>query len=145
MPAKSEKQAVAARIAKAVKQGKAKAKPGSASAKMAKGMTEKQLSHYTKSPKGGEDAKTESLTVAQDVEVVLDGNRYLLEVGDVLMVEKKIDGREVEYPCTDKKHTQSAIGYIMKYKNAKAGRNKAKVARAAKKFGIELPEGWGSA
>jgi hypothetical protein len=48
MPAKSEKQATAARIAMAVKKGKVKAKPGSASEKMAKGMTKKQLKHFTK-------------------------------------------------------------------------------------------------
>ena len=53
-----------------------------------------------------------------------------------------------EYPCHDKDHTQSAIGYIMKYKNRggeigkKAKRNKAKVARAAHHFGITLPDSW---
>lgn len=58
------------------------------------------------------------------------------------------NGREVEYPVHDKEHTQSAIGYIMKYQNKggevgrKARRNKAKVARAAKRFGIELPKNW---
>ena len=84
----------------------------------------------------------EKFTVDRDTKVLLNDEWYLLEKGDVVMVEKKIDGREVEYPCNDKEHTQSAIGYIMKYKNKKAQRNKAKVARAAKKFGIELPEGW---
>ena len=55
---------------------------------------------------------------------------------------------DVEYPCGDKEHTQSAVGYIMKYKDrkgevgAKARRNKGKVARAAKKFGIKLPDNW---
>ena len=86
--------------------------------------------------------------VSENTEVVLDGENYLLEKGDVIVLEKKIAGREVEYPVMDKEHTQSAIGYIMKYKDrkdeagAKARRNKAKVARAAKKFGIELPEDW---
>jgi len=47
MPAKSEKQATAARIALAVKQGKTKAKPGSPSAKMAKNMSEKEIHHFT--------------------------------------------------------------------------------------------------
>lgn len=47
MPAKSKEQQTAMRIAKAVKQGKAKAKPGTPSAKLAKTMTTKQLGHYT--------------------------------------------------------------------------------------------------
>lgn len=55
---------------------------------------------------------------------------------------------EIEYPCGDKDHTQSAIGYIMKYKDRqdesgkKARRNRGKVAKAAKHFGIQLPENW---
>lgn len=55
---------------------------------------------------------------------------------------------DVEYPCGDQEHTQSAIGYIMKYKDrkdasgTKARRNKPKVAAAAKRFGINLPEDW---
>ena len=48
MPATSEKQATAARIALAVKRGETTAKPGSPSAKMAKGMTEKKIKHFTK-------------------------------------------------------------------------------------------------
>lgn len=90
----------------------------------------------------------EKFTIDKDTKVLLNDGCYLLEKGDIVMVEKKINGREVEYPCNDKEHTQSAIGYIMKYQNeggeigAKAKRNKAKVARAAKKFGIELPENW---
>ena len=47
MPAKSQDQAIAARIAKAVKAGRVKARPGSPSSKMAKSMTAKQLGHYT--------------------------------------------------------------------------------------------------
>jgi hypothetical protein len=47
MPAKSKEQAIAARIAKAVQSGKVKAKPGSASASMAKSMSHKQLGHFT--------------------------------------------------------------------------------------------------
>ena len=47
MPAKSEKQAVAARIALAVKKGEIKAKPGSASAQMAKGMSKEKIKHFT--------------------------------------------------------------------------------------------------
>lgn len=52
------------------------------------------------------------------------------------------------YPCPDKDHTQSAIGYIMKYKGRKDGsgekarKHKGKVARAAKHFGIKLPDNW---
>jgi hypothetical protein len=87
--------------------------------------------------------------ISERVEVSLDGKRYLLEVGDRIMInEKMINGREVEYPVNDKEHTQSAIGYIMKYKDRddesgeKARRNMAKVARAAKRFGIDLPDGW---
>ena len=52
MPAESEKQAVAARIAAAVKKGRVKARPGSPSAKMAKSMTAKQIGHYTHQRKG---------------------------------------------------------------------------------------------
>jgi hypothetical protein len=53
-----------------------------------------------------------------------------------------------EYPVHDEDHTRSAIGYVMKYKDrddssgAKAKRNKAKVARAAHKFGLTLPDDW---
>ena len=47
MPAKSHDQEVAARIAKAVKAGKVKAKPGTPSDKMAKSMTKKQLGHFS--------------------------------------------------------------------------------------------------
>ena len=52
MPAESEKQAVAARIAAAVKKGRVKAVPGSPSAKMAKSMTAKQLGHFSHTKKG---------------------------------------------------------------------------------------------
>jgi hypothetical protein len=47
MPAESDKQAVAAIIALAVKKGEAIAKPGSPSAKMAKSMSKKQIRHFT--------------------------------------------------------------------------------------------------
>lgn len=47
MPATSDKQAIAARIALAVKKGKATAKPGSASAQMAKGMSKNTIKHFT--------------------------------------------------------------------------------------------------
>ena len=47
MPATSKKQQTAMRIAKAVKAGKAKAKPGSASDKIAKSMTKEQIGHFT--------------------------------------------------------------------------------------------------
>jgi hypothetical protein len=46
MPAKSEKQQVAARIAHAIKKGKVKPKKGTASAQMAKGMSDKQIKHF---------------------------------------------------------------------------------------------------
>ena len=48
MPARSAKQAQAMRIALAVKKGKAPAKPGSPSAKMAKSMSKQQLKDFTK-------------------------------------------------------------------------------------------------
>ena len=51
MPAKSRDQEVAARIAKAIKAGRVKAKPGSPSAKMARSMSSKQLGHFTKKKK----------------------------------------------------------------------------------------------
>jgi hypothetical protein len=47
MPAVSKNQATAMRIAEAVKKGKAKAKPGSPSAKMAKSMSVNQLEDFT--------------------------------------------------------------------------------------------------
>lgn len=48
MPAKSEKQATAARIAKAAKEGKIpQSKLKGASKQMAKGMSKKQLGHFT--------------------------------------------------------------------------------------------------
>ena len=46
MPAKSQKQAAAARIALAIQKGKVKPKAGTASAKMAK-MPTKSLKHFT--------------------------------------------------------------------------------------------------
>jgi hypothetical protein len=46
MPAKSEKQQTAARIAHAIKKGKVKPKKGTASAQMAKGMSDKQIKHF---------------------------------------------------------------------------------------------------
>jgi len=81
--------------------------------------------------------------VSENTEISLNGNRYLLEAGDVVFIEDA-----VEYPVGDKDHTQSAIGYIMKYKDRKdesgekARRNRSKVAKAAKRFGIDLPDGW---
>jgi len=88
------------------------------------------------------------MIVTENTEIILNNQIYLLEEGDTIILEKEIDDREVEYPVNDKEHTQSAIGYIMKYKNRKdksgqkARRNKSKVAKAAKRFGIELPENW---
>ena len=52
MPARSAKQAVAARIAAAVKKGRVKARPGSPSAKMAKSMTMKQVKEFSHTRKG---------------------------------------------------------------------------------------------
>jgi hypothetical protein len=46
MPAKSDKQQTAARIAHAIKKGKVKPKPGTASAEMAKDMTDKKIKHF---------------------------------------------------------------------------------------------------
>jgi Protein of unknwon function (DUF3008) len=46
MPAKSDKQQTAARIAHAIKKGKVKPKPGTASAQMAKGMSDKKIKHF---------------------------------------------------------------------------------------------------
>jgi len=46
MPAKSDKQQTAARIAHAIKKGKVKPKAGTASATMAKGMSDKQIKHF---------------------------------------------------------------------------------------------------
>jgi hypothetical protein len=46
MPAKSDKQQTAARIAHAIKKGKVKPKPGTASAEMAKGMSDKKIKHF---------------------------------------------------------------------------------------------------
>ena len=51
MPAKSQVKRSTARIAKAVKAGKAKARPGTASAQMARSMTAKQLGHFTNTTK----------------------------------------------------------------------------------------------
>src|ERR1700751_2238658 len=46
MPAKSDKQQTAARIAHAIKKGKVKPKKGTASTQMAKGMSDKQIKHF---------------------------------------------------------------------------------------------------
>ena len=53
MPAKSSAQQKAAGIALAIKRGEAKAKPGTASAEMAKSMTAKQAREFATKPKGG--------------------------------------------------------------------------------------------
>lgn len=50
MPAKSEKQRKAMGAALAIKRGEANPKRGTASAKMAKSMTEKQLKEYAAKP-----------------------------------------------------------------------------------------------
>ena len=95
MPAQSKKQLVAARIAKAAKEGKIpQSKLKGASKAMAKGMTKKQLGHYTKTPakglpekKGkGNEKISEALTVDQDIEVMLDGEIFLLEAGDKIQI-----------------------------------------------------------
>jgi hypothetical protein len=52
MPAKSEKQQTAARIALAIKKGKVKPKAGTASAQMAKGMSKEKIKHFTKMENG---------------------------------------------------------------------------------------------
>ena len=57
MPAVSAKQQKAAGIALAVKRGHAKAKPGTASAEMAKSMTAKQAREFATKPKGGYQKK----------------------------------------------------------------------------------------
>lgn len=53
MPARSKQQLTAMRIAKAVKEGKTKAKPGTPSAKMAQGMSMKSLNDFTATPTKG--------------------------------------------------------------------------------------------
>lgn len=50
MPAKSEKQRKAMGAALTIKRGKAKPKPGTASAEMAKSMTKKQLREFASKP-----------------------------------------------------------------------------------------------
>jgi len=52
MPPKSKEQKTSACIAIGIKEGKVKAKPGSPSAEMAKGMTKKQLREYCPKVKG---------------------------------------------------------------------------------------------
>jgi hypothetical protein len=80
-------------------------------------------------------------TIIENAEVMLNGKTFLLEKGDQVVIEDK-----EEYPVHDKDHTQSAIGYIMKYKDRKdesgkkARRNRDKVSKAAKKFEITLPD-----
>lgn len=75
MPAKSEKQATAARIALQVKKGKQKAKPGSASAKMAKSMTKKQLKDFT---------KKESVRLIDDVMVETSIGMQIIPAGTIV-------------------------------------------------------------
>jgi hypothetical protein len=54
MPATSDKQQTAARIAHAIKKGKVKPKAGTASAQMAKGMSDKKIKHFmVKEENGG--------------------------------------------------------------------------------------------
>jgi hypothetical protein len=53
MPAKSSAQQKAAGIALAAKRGQTKLKPGSPSAQMAKGMSQKELTKFATKPKGG--------------------------------------------------------------------------------------------
>lgn len=60
MPAKSDKQQTAARIAHAIKKGKVKPKAGTASAQMAKGMSDKKIKHFMVKE---EDAGTTSINI----------------------------------------------------------------------------------
>lgn len=88
MPATSEKQATAAKIALAAKKGKIpKSKLKGASKQMAKGMNKKQLKHFTK-VEGGCDLK--EFVISQNTKVVLDGKVYLLEKGDKIVINEAI-------------------------------------------------------
>ena len=58
MPAKSDKQQIAARIAHAIKKGKVKPKAGTASAQMAKGMSDKQIKHFMVKEEDGGGTRT---------------------------------------------------------------------------------------
>lgn len=64
MPGKSKDQVVAARIAEGVKAGTAKAKPGSASAQMAKSMSLPSIKEFASTPTSGLPKKVKKKAVA---------------------------------------------------------------------------------
>ena len=70
MPAVSKDQAVAMNIAKAVQEGKATAKPGSASAEIAASMKPSDLSEFAGTPQKGLPKKVKKVTVAHKVKQV---------------------------------------------------------------------------
>ena len=105
MPAKSEKQQTAARIALAVKKGKVKAKPGSASAQMAKGMSKEKIKHFTKMEN---DAGTTSVNVGGGPPTVPPGKKSKLPPEFLKHIKKKKEAEK------EKKEEAAAFNRVMR-------------------------------
>jgi hypothetical protein len=93
MPAKSDKQQTAARIAHAIKKGKVKPKKGTASAQMAKGMSDKQIKHFmVKEDDGG----TTSVNIGPGPATVPPKKKSKLPQAFLDRIKKKKDTKEKE-------------------------------------------------
>jgi hypothetical protein len=93
MPAKSDKQQTAARIAHAIKKGKVKPKAGTASAQMAKGMSDKQIKHFMVKE---EDGGTTSVNVGGGPATVSPSKKSKLPPEFLARIKKKKDAKEKE-------------------------------------------------
>jgi hypothetical protein len=106
MPAKSEKQQTAARIALAIKKGKVKPKAGTASAQMAKGMSKEKIKHFTKMEN---DGGTTSVNVGGGPPTVPPGKKSKLPPEFLRHIKKK---KEVEKE-KEKKEEAAALRRVM--------------------------------
>src|ERR1700741_4897009 len=93
MPAKSDKQQTAARIAHAIKKGKVKPKAGSASAQMAKGMSDKQIKHFMVKE---EDGGTTSVNVGSGPATVPPAKKSKLPPEFLARIKKKKEAEKKE-------------------------------------------------
>lgn len=88
MPAKSKAQQSAAAIALAAKRGERSISGlKGASKQMYEDMTEEELEDFASTKREGlPESVSESLTVTEPTQVVLDGQNYLLECGDKIRI-----------------------------------------------------------
>ena len=97
MPAESLNQLYAAKEALRAKRGEISANElGEAARQMYDNMSEEQIRHFAETdPKSlPRKVKKEWLEIGTDVEIILDGRKYLLEKGDRIFVEND-DGFDI--------------------------------------------------